>query len=129
MTTPNHALQRTRRERRGCNRCLPCAGSLSLGRSTNHDQVTESALCLPVVQPPRLVHQRGPRNGSPEQEVKAEKFMAGRWGGDSSSICSSVLFFCLHFSACLGDGVATGLVEPGCCSERAVAPWFQVGHP
>jgi hypothetical protein len=31
---PNHALQRTRRERRGCNRCVPCAGSLSLGRST-----------------------------------------------------------------------------------------------
>ena len=28
---PNHALQRTRRERRGCNRCVPCAGSL--GRS------------------------------------------------------------------------------------------------
>ena len=28
----NHALQRTRRERRGCNRCVPCAGSLSLGR-------------------------------------------------------------------------------------------------
>jgi hypothetical protein len=26
----NHALQRTRRERRGCNRCLPCAGLLSL---------------------------------------------------------------------------------------------------
>jgi len=30
---PNHALQRTRRERRGCNRCVPWAGSLSLGRS------------------------------------------------------------------------------------------------
>jgi hypothetical protein len=29
---PNHALQRTRRECRGCIRCLPCAGSLSLGR-------------------------------------------------------------------------------------------------
>ena len=29
--TFNHALQRTRRERRGCNRCVPCAGSLSLG--------------------------------------------------------------------------------------------------
>jgi hypothetical protein len=28
----NHALQRTRRARRGCNRCVPCAGSLSLGR-------------------------------------------------------------------------------------------------
>jgi hypothetical protein len=27
-----NALQRTRRERRGCNRRLPCAGSLSLGR-------------------------------------------------------------------------------------------------
>src|SRR4029434_9449982 len=26
----NHALQRTRRERRSCNRCVPCAGSLSL---------------------------------------------------------------------------------------------------
>jgi hypothetical protein len=33
MTTPpNHALQRTRRVRRGCNHCVPCAGSLSLGR-------------------------------------------------------------------------------------------------
>jgi hypothetical protein len=30
---PNHALQRTRRGRRGCNRGVPCAGSLSLGRS------------------------------------------------------------------------------------------------
>jgi hypothetical protein len=25
--TANHALQRTRRERRGCNPCVPCAGS------------------------------------------------------------------------------------------------------
>ena len=25
----NHALQRARRGRRGCNRCVPCAGSLS----------------------------------------------------------------------------------------------------
>jgi hypothetical protein len=31
-TRPNHALQRTRRGRRGCNRCVPCAGSLSSGR-------------------------------------------------------------------------------------------------
>ena len=31
-TRPNHALQRTRRGRCGCNRCVPCAGSLSLGR-------------------------------------------------------------------------------------------------
>ncbi len=30
--SPNHALQRPRRERRGCSRCVPCAGSLSLGR-------------------------------------------------------------------------------------------------
>jgi len=30
--TPNQALQRTRHERRGCNHCVPCAGSLSLGR-------------------------------------------------------------------------------------------------
>jgi len=28
---PNHALQRTRRERRGCNRTPAWAGSLSLG--------------------------------------------------------------------------------------------------
>ena len=28
----NDTLQRTRRERRGYNRCVPCAGSLSLGR-------------------------------------------------------------------------------------------------
>ena len=33
MMWPNHALQRTRRERRGCNRSVPRAGSLSLGRS------------------------------------------------------------------------------------------------
>ena len=32
---PNHALQRTRRERHGCNCCVPCAGSLSLGRSAS----------------------------------------------------------------------------------------------
>jgi hypothetical protein len=34
MTTlwPNHALQRTRPSRRGCNRSVPRAGSLSLGR-------------------------------------------------------------------------------------------------
>ncbi len=28
----NHALQRTRRERRGCKRCVRCAGSLSFCR-------------------------------------------------------------------------------------------------
>ncbi len=28
----NHALQRTRRGVAVCNRCVPCAGSLSLGR-------------------------------------------------------------------------------------------------
>src|SRR6185369_14151707 len=32
MTTQRPNQQRTRRERRGCNRCRPCAGSLSLGR-------------------------------------------------------------------------------------------------
>jgi hypothetical protein len=32
VRSPNHALQRTRRERRGCNPCVPGAGSLSLGR-------------------------------------------------------------------------------------------------
>ncbi len=33
-TRPNHALQRTRRKRRGCSRCVPWAGSLSsLGHS------------------------------------------------------------------------------------------------
>jgi hypothetical protein len=31
-TPPNHALQRTRRGRRGCNRCVPWPGSLSLVR-------------------------------------------------------------------------------------------------
>src|SRR5882672_1073519 len=31
VTRPNHALQRTRRGRPGCNRCVPFAGSLSLG--------------------------------------------------------------------------------------------------
>jgi hypothetical protein len=35
---PSHALQRTRRERRGCNRCVPYAGSLSLGRSVKAGQ-------------------------------------------------------------------------------------------
>src|ERR1051325_3689065 len=29
----NHSLQRTRRERRGYHRCVPCAGPASLGRS------------------------------------------------------------------------------------------------
>jgi len=29
MNRANYALQRTRRERRGCNRCVPRAGSLS----------------------------------------------------------------------------------------------------
>src|SRR5258706_11956554 len=35
------ALQRTRRERRGCNRCVPCAGSLSLGRSSTEETPME----------------------------------------------------------------------------------------
>ena len=35
MNAPNHALQRTRRERRGCNHCVPRAGSLSLERSAS----------------------------------------------------------------------------------------------
>lgn len=43
MTTPsNYALQRTRRERRGYNRCVPCAGSLSLGRCAAARGVTGS---------------------------------------------------------------------------------------
>ena len=29
---PNHALQRTRHDAVVCNPCVPCAGSLSLGR-------------------------------------------------------------------------------------------------
>jgi hypothetical protein len=45
MTWANHALQRTRRGRRGCNRCVPCAGSLSLGRSMK----TLFVSCLPLV--------------------------------------------------------------------------------
>ncbi len=37
LMPPNHALQQTRRERRGCNRCVPWAGSLSLDRwATQH---------------------------------------------------------------------------------------------
>ena len=32
LTPPNHALQRTRPSRYGCNRGVPWAGSLSLGR-------------------------------------------------------------------------------------------------
>ena len=39
----NHALQRTRRERRGCNPCVPCAGSLSLGRSVG----AAASICPP----------------------------------------------------------------------------------
>lgn len=34
---PNHALQRTRHERRGCNHGVPLAGSLSLGRWTGKE--------------------------------------------------------------------------------------------
>jgi len=40
--TPNHALQRTRRGRRGCNRGVPCAGSLSLGRSGRANVFTKA---------------------------------------------------------------------------------------
>ena len=32
VVRPNHALQRTRHGVVVCNRCVPCAGSLSLGR-------------------------------------------------------------------------------------------------
>jgi hypothetical protein len=32
LQSKEHALQRTRRERRGRNPCVSCAGSLSLGR-------------------------------------------------------------------------------------------------
>ena len=32
VTRPNHALQRTRRAHHCSNPCVPCAGSLSLGR-------------------------------------------------------------------------------------------------
>ena len=44
----NHALQRTRRGRRGCNRCVPCAGSLSLGlgRSNAHHAYFVYHLCV-----------------------------------------------------------------------------------
>ena len=40
---PNHALQRTRRERRGCNRCVPWAGSLSLGLYPAYAKHSEAA--------------------------------------------------------------------------------------
>jgi hypothetical protein len=33
FTPPNHSLASNPGGRRGCNRCVPCAGSLSLGRS------------------------------------------------------------------------------------------------
>ena len=47
MTTrPNHALQRTRHERRGCNRGVPRAGSLSLGRSAKEAMATLDQLLL-----------------------------------------------------------------------------------
>src|SRR5258708_3677243 len=36
MQTPINALQRTRRERRGCNPCLPWAESVRLGRYAAH---------------------------------------------------------------------------------------------
>jgi hypothetical protein len=42
----NHALQQTRREARGCNRCVPCAGSLSLGRSRAAGEVEPSGASL-----------------------------------------------------------------------------------
>ncbi len=38
-----NALQRTRRERRGCNPCVPCAGSL-LGRSGHSDTAMNSQM-------------------------------------------------------------------------------------
>ena len=44
MTPSNHALQRTRRERRGCHRGVPCAGSLSLGRSASRGETDKMAL-------------------------------------------------------------------------------------
>jgi len=45
MTTEmsNHALQRTRRERSGCNRGLPCAGSLSFCRYPNSGSLGKAA--------------------------------------------------------------------------------------
>lgn len=38
---PNHALQRTQRERRSCHRRVRCAGSLSLGRWTSSNAVAK----------------------------------------------------------------------------------------
>src|ERR1043166_8214062 len=50
---PNHALQRSlsrrpRRERRGCNLYVPCAGSLSLGRKAAHAHM-QSLLSRPAI--------------------------------------------------------------------------------
>jgi len=46
---PNHALQRTRRGRRGCNHCVPCAGSLSLGRSPDTEHAPHVRRCHQAV--------------------------------------------------------------------------------
>jgi hypothetical protein len=45
--SPNHALQRTRPSRRGCNRGVPCAGSLSLGRSAT-ERAGKGRMLLPI---------------------------------------------------------------------------------
>ena len=44
MKLPNHALQRTRPSRPGCNRTPSWAGSLSLGRSAAEAVVTGEPL-------------------------------------------------------------------------------------
>ena len=50
-TSPNHALQRTRPSRCGCNPRVPRAGSLSLGRSANAETSTSE-----IVNPMNLNH-------------------------------------------------------------------------
>ena len=45
MLPPNHALQRTRRGRRGCNRFVPCANQIAGGR--NHVISGEAGLLAP----------------------------------------------------------------------------------
>ncbi len=72
--TPNHALQRTRRVRRGCNRCVPWAGSLSLGSFSMRSLFLIPVVLLALAQtgcmsrgPWRFESADGPLNGPGSQ--------------------------------------------------------------
>jgi len=79
MTPLNHALQRTRRERRGCHRGVPCAGSLRVFRPICRSVITTIlALLLAGCAAPTHSSRQPPGQSVADKRKDAEAISNGR---------------------------------------------------